>query len=314
MTQFDELVLKLAAWIGPDGRYNADCPFCGKEAKQGSVHFSFWEDGWKNKPARYHCFVCGASGFINELYHEVAGQEWTEPKREYVPHEEEKPAWLAEIDSYQKMYESRADRFTLWKQYKPITDAVIMHYHLGVGSFAPYSSQCGHDRLIVPIYNIDNKLCGFRGRAFDCDCKSWLTPSGSEMFLFNWQVLEKVRGQPLFIVENPIDALLLWIYRGIYAIATLGVAMWKDMYSDMVLYSHASKVVVAFDNDRPGNGGGSKGKEIWLRDHKKDIVPNGLKLVNKLQYEGVEAYLFSWGNMPYGYDVGKYIQKEMVNG
>lgn len=233
-------------------------------------------------------------------------QEWQGPTIKNDIKLEVKPDWLDHVNDYQTMYASRADRVNLWQQYKAVTEEQITAYGLGVGRFPAYTSACSHDRLTVPITRPDAGIVGFRGRAFQCDCKSWLTPKGSRMFLFNWEALAQVKGQPLFIVENPIDALLLKAKKNTIAVATLGVTIWKAEYTELIKTANPSKIVVAFDNDRPGNGAGEAGKRKWIAEHGRDIMPNGLRLVNHLLSQGLPCvYLFDWGKAAYGMDIGK---------
>ena len=106
-----------------------------------------------------------------------------------------------------------------------------------------------------------------------------------------------VAGRVLLITENPIDALLLeHRYPESCAVATLGVALWRDEWTELLVRSGALLVVVMFDNDRPGNGAGRAGQLAWMRTHDRDIMPNGIRLVNRLLRAGVNAQLYDWGD------------------
>ena len=70
-------------------------------------------------------------------------------------------------------------------------------------------------------------------------------------------------------------------------------------------------MLVAYDNDRPGNGGGAAGREAWLAEHGKDIEPNGVKLVNRLLKAGVKATLMDWGGYPLKTDIGMLVNEAL---
>jgi hypothetical protein len=70
-TTFEHLITQLQAELRRDGRYHADCPFCGKETKKAQKHFSFCEDG-------YICWVCEAKGGLQKLAAHIGAGTLTE--------------------------------------------------------------------------------------------------------------------------------------------------------------------------------------------------------------------------------------------
>lgn len=298
--------------VQPDrrGEAHCQCPACGKEPKRGQTHFSFSERG-------AHCFVCGFETDLRHLVIQYGLKDW-----ELAPikpiERQEKPKREALDFNYLALFYNHNQAGTVyrrWREYKKITDDVINKNFLGYGRFPRYSSKCNHHRLIVPIFGIDGSCIGLRGRSIDCDCGKWLSPAGSQMFLYNWQTLKNAQGKLLFIVENPIDALMLELVNpGIKAVATLGVTIWQDEYTDMIAAANPLRAIAAYDHDVPGNGGTPEMQRDWADEHHgKMPEPGGVKVVNKLLRAGVKSLLFPWPDETQPKtDIGNVIG-EMVN-
>jgi len=318
---FARLCARLAANPDSQGEVHVDCPFCGKEAKRGQTHASFSERG-------FHCFVCGQGTSLAHLAEMLLGREAPEPVVPAYPRQTERarkpvvPGRLDEFSRLAELYASSTVALAYWLKYKPVPEEAVSAYRLGLGAYPKHMSRCEHQRLQVPLI-AQGKVVGFRGRqlVWRCSCGKWLSPSGSRMILYNGERLtgephegmgyaygwRPIAGKVLFIVENPIDALLLEArYPRVCAVATLGVTIWQAAWTELVARARPGLVIVAYDNDRPGNGGGQRGKEAWLADpkHKQDIVPNGIRLANRLLEAGVRARLVQWAGYPLKTDVG----------
>lgn len=274
------------------------CPSCGKPPKPGQTHCTMSVRGW-------HCFVCGAGGTIKQLAeheHIETPKDWRPPKRK--PQRKRSYYWKQHGGSATLARITRlpvSERLDLWREYKPVTAAMVREHHLGYGTLP--ASRCHHNRLLVPLMR-RGKLVGIRGRAIDCDCGKWLSPAGNEATLYNHQALGK--GQIVIVCENPIDALLVGEAYDAVGVATLSVSYWQDAWLDMLADAEPAKIVVAYDNHRPGNGGG---RAEWLADHERDITPNGIKLCNRLLKAGLPAMLYDWGDAPLGADIGDVLAK-----
>ena len=281
------------------------CPACGKEAKRGSVHFSFSERGG-------FCFVCqfkAGLGKLAEMYGLDGGPSWAPPPPRPLERRIDKRAefarWCAEWARNPRAAEA-------WQSYKPLPEQVIRARALGLGRFPKYASKCQHERLMVPIYE-DGEIVGIRGRSLGCDCGKWLSPSSSRCVLYNAEHLPRAAGKVLWILENPIDALMLELrVPQSVAVATLGVTLWQDVWTERLVAAKPFLTMVTFDNDRPGNGGGEAGKAAWLATHEKDIEPNGVRLCNRLLVAGLRARLFDWGDAPLKADIGDVLMKEVA--
>ncbi len=322
--------------VQPDrrGEVHTKCPWCGKEPRRGQVHFSFSERG-------AHCFVCGQSAslpFLAKMLNVIDAEKFKrlyradrtyEPRsKAQEPSEADLRQWLRWSD-LAEIYQRHPDRVAKWQSYKRLSEDTIRRYHLGYGVWPEYTSQCQHPRLQVPLICWGH-VVGFRGRALECDCKRWLSPKGTRPVLYNGERLADgpvrgvwlgkavfdrvVKGSHLFIVENAVDALMLeQLGKNISAVATLSVSYWSDDWTELLAHCGARTIFVAYDNDRPGNGGGDAGREAWLKVHKRDITPAGVRLVNRLNAAGIRARLFPWPETaPLGMDVGKVLAREAV--
>ena len=321
---FDALCARLGVQPDRDGEAHVTCPGCGKPPKHGQTHFSFGARGG-------FCFVCGQGwglvalarlwGLIEGAAASATPQKPAKPKAAEA---------VMDFAGCLGAYEMRKDVVERWQGYKPLPEGAIYAFRLGVGTFPRYSSKCSHERLIVPLISADGseggQVIGLRGRSLPhgmggCDCGKWLSPKGSRLVLYNGACLlpqgtcdptvgvaplgRRAHGNLLWIVENPIDAIMLQLaHPRAVAVATLGVGLWQERWTYHVAHSGALKVYVAYDNDRPGNGGGEAGKREWLKTHERDLLPNGVRLVNKLLAQGVPAVLYDWGDSPLKRDIG----------
>lgn len=289
---FDQLVGITGAQPDRRGECHIDCPFCGKEAKRGQTHFSFSARG-------YHCFVCGASGSLERLFCQVTGQRMQPRRAQPAPRRRvtrDAPArnWARIVAGYQ----AHPRRYELWRSYKPLSEATIHAARLGVGVFPKYISRCRHERLMVPLVR-GGKIVGLRGRGLGCGCPKWLTAAGSETILYG---LDEARnGGVLWVVENIIDALLIHSRHPDWdAVASSsGVATWRDEWTEGIAQLKPRLVIVAFDNDLPGQALGKTRAQLadaWRAKTGRQKLPPmyGRRVANALLREGVSARLFQW--------------------
>jgi len=315
---FDDLCYRLGLRPDHRGYVQADCPWCGKEAKRGQSHFSFNAYGGS-------CFVCGEHAGLREIAR-LFGVEGDGPaparhavQRPKAPRPAARPH--ADFEALALVYATRLDAVAAWQAYKPISAETVRAYRLGLGPAPLYASKCPHERLQVPLI-AEGRVVGFRSRTLACGCAKWLSPGGSKMILYNGERLlgpgpgmglataGLARGRVLWIVENPIDALMLEALRPDFcAVATLGVSMWQTEWTAIVRASVPRGVMVCYDNDRPGNGGGERGRAAWMATHPRDIMPNGVRLVNALLAAGVRARLYDWGDAPLKADIGDMLKE-----
>lgn len=295
----NQLIKKTNAVKDRKDEYHFTCPVCGKESSPQKPHCSFSTRGW-------FCFVCGSKGSIKQLAKMIGveAEGYTPPP---VPTPDPaKPAyWMGNPVKWLTKYEGHPDRFDLWKAYKPISTRTIVKHRLGVGILP--SSKCKHDRLIVPIL-YGSMLVGLRGRRIACNCAKWLTPGGTRLEflpLYNQDALYP--SCIVLVVENPVDALLITQQTDYVGVATYSTAYWREEWSQVLDAAKPGMVVVAYDNDLPGNGGGPRRGEFiakYMQDHTRTPPAKGVDLVNKLLKTGTNALLFDWGRAEYKTDFG----------
>lgn len=314
--------------------FHTTCPQCGKPAKTGQVHFSISAEGG-------YCFVCGLRARLPRLGRMLLGPD--APPAAYSPPPprppKARPAWLRRGADLVARYVAHGSAARAWANYKPLPEGIRLGYHLGYGVLP--SSRCKVARLIVPLLS-GGEVVGLRGRGVrglpcanyrdgEChslaepsNCAKWLQAAGSGLVLYNGARLlplgkrgkaaelqlcdtvgdQTAENEVLFIVENPVDALLVEALSGAVAVATLSVTMWRDAWTRAVAAARCLRVYVAYDNDVPGNGNTPAAWAAWRESGYRDIVPNGQRLVKRLRAAGVPALLWSWEGYPVKADIG----------
>ena len=283
--------------------YHIPCPDCSHESSPKDPHCSFSEGG-------FHCFVCGLSCSLPTLAKKVgleSDQPFYNAPRTRLEPRRDTPGWLAISEHLCSRYERSTARFTAWQKYKPLSRETIVSNRLGYGVLR--ASQCPHNRLIVPILD-GTMITGFRGRAIDCGCKKWLAPAGTNISLYPlYNVGALSTSKVVWIVENPVDALMVTEQTEYIGLGTYSVTYWNDWWLDTLRAARPELIIVAYDNDLPGNGGGVRRREFerkWLADPKHKLVPkaNGIRLANYLCEAGLPATLYNWGHAEYKTDIG----------
>jgi len=306
-TLLTELIQKTGAITDrKQQEWHITCPSCGHESSPRDPHCSFSERG-------YHCFVCGASGSLKALAGLLNLENITIGHMTYIAKKTPKKPSCGHLGVFAERAAKNPRRAELWAAYKPLSLGTIDRMQLGVG-ILPYS-RCKHERLIVPVYS-GPELVGLRGRAIDCDCGKWLASAGWSNDLaplYNSDALSI--GQVIWIVENPVDALMLSERTEYAGVATYSVSYWTDAWTKRLQEAQPELVVVAFDNDLPGCGGGLRRDEFirkWLENPKHKVVPpaSGPKLANKLIEAGLPATLFDWKDADYKADIGSLLMQE----
>lgn len=287
---FDDLARHVRGAPDRKGEVWIPCPACGKSGR----HFSFSVRG-------AFCLKCGAKYSLRQLA-ERLGLPDNRPYAAPVAAPRPAPApraWQRHADGLMRSYAQTPGAVQAWQSYKPLSADAIRQNWLGLGCLP--GRPCQHRRLIVPLFKA-RRCVGFRARRFECDCEpKWDTPAGSELTLYHADAVRP--GQPVWIIENPADALLLGERLGAIAVATLGVSIWKDGYTDRV--RRAAPVIVAFDHDAPGNATAPDVIRAWQAAHPGARAPQrGVKLVNRLRAEGLDAVLYDWPGYPPGADWG----------
>lgn len=309
---FHQLAAHVQTEAQPDhkGEIWLACPNCGKAGK----HFSFSERGAK-------CFVCGYSPSLKELADRLDARD----ARPYAPPPARRPKprpWKSQAELLARSFMETPGLLQAWRGYKPVNAAAIKQHQLGYGVFPgglwdeKHKRRCHHPRLIVPLLKTaiipPYRVIGFRCRATTCDCAKWLSPVGSELTLYNAHKLQP--GLDVVVIcENPVDALLVrQEWEGV-AVATLGVSVWKDYYTGLLLQAAPQQVVVWYDNDVPGQATNPRIIADWKAERRARGLPDdetkflaGIALANKLLAAGLNATFYRWpDNARDGADLGE---------
>lgn len=282
--------------------YNIQCPACSTESKRNDPHCSFNATFW-------HCLICGSGGSLTDLARRVdldAGDyRPPAPARKEPP--ARLPSWIAQGPALVDRYHHAPGAYEAWQSYKPIWRQTFDRAHLGVGVLP--SSKCPHQRLIVPVLD-GTMVVGLRGRSLGCDCGKWLVAGGTTLEMLPLYNADQVgAGDVVMIVENPVDALMVAERTPYTGVATYSVSYWRDEWTAALQAARPELIVVAYDNDLPGQGGGVQRAEFlrqWFSDpkHKLAPKPNGVRLANDLIRAGLPARLFDWGRQPNKADIG----------
>jgi hypothetical protein len=277
---FAQLCAGLGARPDRKGEVWLPCPSCGKERD----HFSFSPNG-------AFCLKCGYRPALRALFEALIGGVVVQAAPRPAPRPAAPRPWQGHAAALAASFAATPGTVAAWQKYKPLPADVIRARQLGLGPWpgalhfkkAGEWQRCDHRRLIVPLFS-NGDVCGFRCRSFECGCKKWLSPGGTELVLYG----ELPQGAELLaIVENPADALLAASVWGQPAVATMGTQVWKDEYTDQVRQACPRSITVVFDSDQPGQDAA-----VTLSNR---LLESGLKRV----------YPFDWTAHPGIKDIGE---------
>lgn len=303
MKLFDRVSGLLGGKPNRRGWIDAVCPACGKQPKHGQIHFGYRETGG-------HCFVCGWRGSLRDLADllSVDSRDYVAPVREPPPPPKPIARWRLNPDRLLAQYHDHPDRLQRWQRYKPLKAETIERFGFGLGRL-PFQDDndqwymSRHEWLTVPVY-ADGALAALRGRNLTGNGAKWISATGSNYALWN---VDDVRfGATVWLCENYVDAAWLMQEHPEWdAVAIGGATTWRRHWARQLAARRPAQVIVALDNDLPGNGGGAR-REQWLAEWKArrpGVTPpdaNGPRIVDDLQLSGVPATLFVWpDNAPY---------------
>ncbi len=296
MNTYDQVKEALGGKPNKRGWHDVTCPVCGKQPERGQIHFGYRDTGG-------HCFVCGWSGSLQDLAEllRLDAGEYVAPIHQEQP---PKPVarWRLNPSRLLTQYHDHPARLQCWQKYKPLSAETIERHGFGLGRLPFqddneqwYMSQ--HEWLTVPIY-ADGGLAALRGRNLTNKGAKWISATGSQYALWN---VDNVRaGATVWLCENYVDAAWLMQKHPQWdAVSIGGATTWQRRWAHQLAAMRPAQVIVALDNDLPGNGGGAK-REQWLAEWEtmhhgaKPPDANGIKIVDDLQLSGVSSVLFDW--------------------
>ncbi len=305
------------------GKIYIPCPQCGK----GDKHFGISLLGC-------FCFKCGYKPMFKELLVALSGNL---PEHVFVETKKTKKAsWIDIADDLAESFTWATDLVDAWQAYKPVPEKVIVERMLGYGVFPGlwYSNgqgkpdwvdpqggrhwKCNHSRLIVPLL-CQGSVVGFRCRSTKCNCPRWLSPSGSKLVLYNGgrisqpdldnrvgDTVGEMDTDEVWILENPIDAILNEHFMGLATVATLGVSIWKQNWTEALARRKPKLVVVGYDHDASGNAIGESVRLDWKSKHPGFPMPmRGNKLHMSFVKKKINSVMYPWVDSdPIGEDLG----------
>lgn len=278
------------------GFYNADCPFCGKEAKPRQNHFGYSEQSFR-------CFVCGTSGGIRKLakHLHLDAPTYTPIRRVAVPEPKPVAGWRQHPDALLEHYRYNPRRFDAWHRYKALTAETVRRFDFGLGRL-PFQHKNGRwyfsrqEWLVVPLWE-DGQLVGLRGRNCTQHGPKWISATGTNYTL--WGVDFVRPGAVTWLCENYVDAAwLMQEHPEWSAVAIGGATTWKAEWAERLAACKPEMVVIALDNDLPGQATGALRRKLeraWVQQRGTEPPPaNGPKIANALLRAGIHATLFQW--------------------
>jgi len=143
--------------------------------------------------------------------------------------------------------------------------------------------------IMIPYFNQHGKIMFYKCRS-KYSKKFWYYPKGKNIAIYNFWNLASYKDF-VVITEGEIDCLTL-LQFGINAVGSPGAGLFKKSW--VKLFSHVSKIYIAFDNDIAGIEGSKKlGEEYFnQRETYNILIPRdkGVKDINdlavKLDYKG----------------------------
>lgn len=225
------------------GRNMYICPFC--ESGTGTNKTGAF--GLYENETKFKCFSCGRNGdigdFIAELENLPAGQGMkrarelygnTEPVKIEPVKEKKQPANFATFYQQIKNAGIKNDYFNK----RGFSDKTINDFNLGF-----IQKENGYINAIIPV---SNNYYIERGTAGD------FKHNEGEPAIFNIADLWNKDKEPVFICEGWADALSVYEVEG-YAISTNSTDNYKRVIEALQERPTESPLIIAFDNDKPGN-------------------------------------------------------------
>lgn len=316
--------------------HTGPCPMCGGRDRFVVKTFEDGREGWLcrgcaggsyRSPENYLVERFGISYQQARQAIESGGYHSTHQPPARPAAQPEPPApprrptyWQRNAERLIRDYTSHPGRVELWNNYKPLPTETIVRAELGVGILP--SSRCKHERLIVPVRDSFGRVVCFRGRRIACNCtdehgrlKKWTTSAGWRLDGLPLYNLAPDSKGVIYIVENPIDALMIDAFTEYNGVATLSTSYWRQVWTASLLETAPSLVIVAYDNDLAGNGGG-KHREGLIENWRKTVpagapIPTayGQVLAVTLREAGLPVVLYDWAGSPAGEDIGSLLRR-----
>jgi hypothetical protein len=275
------------------GWAQASCPlapFTHKGGKDSTPSFGIHVSD--TETSNYNCFVCNSgsmSALVGTLDMYLANRPELRHRynlakaREILAAEESKALVLPDYEAlvpspyteYQEWPMWWLETFPVWRMLKRSHDYVLhRNIHPDVADYFDLRYDADRDKLIAPIWDVENRLSGARGRRIELPGEveprtplkhydySWNGVRNSHLVWFNERVMNM--NGPMVIVEGQFDCMrVARYYPKVMAILSAKTTPYK-----MAKLSSEDEVLLMLDNDETGKAklygqGGDKG---WIRN------------------------------------------------
>lgn len=269
-----KLGIRLTGGLSASGWVQAACPLAPFTHESGSdSRPSFGIHCDPKHPSSYYCFSCGHKGSFVNLCYEMA-RAFNRPEFKEIGHEIEKeehtlieeiscealPDWDVEEEPTCKESLHVVDKKEAFNKYPSFVKSMeAMKYFCEVRKFDPsWGMWAGirwdytEKRILFPIFNKDNQLLGFNGRAIyptiQPKTKDYCGLQKRKVLLGE-HLLKKDTQNYVIITEGPFDYLRLRSY-GLPAVALLGSVLTEEKAT--TLKELGKTVIWCTDNDLAG--------------------------------------------------------------
>jgi DNA primase len=205
----------------------------------------------------HHCFSCGYSGSLSDLYRDVSG---TVP--EDLEWELQKASVQAGLERVKKAEVEEGPAINEWQlnHFAEVPQRLLDRRRVTRGAVDAFGVRWDKDRRmwVLPIRTTEGVLVGYQFRQ-----KGGFSnhPKGLEKSRYLFGISHQLNEPVMTITEAPLDAVRM-AGLGIPCISTMGA--WVDEKQAQVLSRHYSMVVNALDNPAV-DAAGKQGSERLLR-------------------------------------------------
>jgi len=249
--QLRELVVNSLISVG--GRRRGDsilicCPWHSEKKPSLNVHV-----GHKIIPGSFQCFGCRAKGNWNDLARALRLPLFNFRDTTYIKDEATYNSIVTQVIEDIKK-KNTTEEIKILKGTEELPDYFMWRGYTGkfykrFGAEYYWNRKTDRSYLYFPLYmNGEYRgytICNLDGK--DSEKYQTFTESSKVFFLYDYIIGD----EPIVLVEGHFDALRLWA-EGISALAIFGVKNWSNIKKSYLLTKHPSKIVIAFDGDKPG--------------------------------------------------------------
>lgn len=188
------------------------------------------------------------------------------------------------------------------------------------------------NRIIIPIYDINNKVVAFGGRTINDDSSKYINTSTTKIFnkssiLFNLNniINDDINIETIYLVEGYMDVISLHKIGIKNVVATMGVAFSQSHLDSLKILPNLKSIILCFDNDNAGVEASMKTSNIlkdkyfislvnYIDEHKdideiiSDNKDNAIKQINNV----IDLSTFKIKNIIRKYDVNNLNDRRVI--